>query len=76
MKVSVRGDAAFAAQLLATAEKIVPLEVSGVEADEANGIEAKRGWIIVPDSTDSRNDSGVGTVTSYTAQCNPMTVSY
>lgn len=29
MKVSVRGDAAFAAQLLATAEKIVPLEVSG-----------------------------------------------
>lgn len=76
MKVSVRGDASFAAKLLATAEKIVPLEVSGVEADEANGIEAKRGWIIVPDSTDSRNDSGVGTVTSYTAQCNPMTVSY
>ena len=47
-----------------------------MEADEANGIEAKRGWIIVPDSTDSRNASGVGTVTSYTAQCNPMTVSY
>lgn len=75
MKVSLKGNEAFAAKILATAEQCVPIEVSGVEADEEHGIAAKRGWIIVPDSTDTRNN-GVGTVTSYTAQCNPMTVSY
>lgn len=76
MKVSVMGNEAFAAKLLATAGKCVPIEVSGVKADEESGTAAKQGHIIVPDSTDERNASGSGTVTSYTAQCKPMTVSY
>ena len=76
MKVSEKGDADFAAKVLLTAKQIVPLEVSGVTADEENGIEAKQGHIIVPDSTDTRNASGTGTVTSYTAKCKQMTVSY
>ena len=76
MKVSVKGDEDFAAKALLTAKQIVPVEVSGVPADEENGVKAQPGHIIVPDSTDTRNSSGAGTVTSYTAKCKQMTVSY
>mgnify|MGYP007088296086 CR=1 FL=1 len=76
MKVSVKEDPDFAAKILAAAKKCVPLEVSGTAADEESGTAAKPGHIIVPDSTDTRGNNGVGTVTSYTAKCTPMKVSY
>lgn len=81
MKVSVKEDLDFAAKVLAKAEEIVPLAVSGVNAeDSADGVQ-KRGWIIVPNSEytiDKDKDGHIikETKTYYTAKCNPMTVSY
>ena len=77
MKVSVKGDPDFAAKVLAKAEEIVPLAVSGVKAeDSADGVQ-KRGWIIVPNSEYTKDkDGNIATETYYTAKCNPMTVNY
>lgn len=77
MKVSVKEDPDFAAKVLAKAEEIVPLAVSGVKAeDSADGVQ-KRGWIIVPNSEYTKDkDGNIATETYYTAKCNPMTVNY
>ena len=81
MKVSVKGDPDFAAKVLAKAEEIVPLAVSGVNAEDSEDGVQKRGWIIVPNSeytTDKDKDGHTikETKTYYTAKCNPMTVNY
>lgn len=77
MKVSVKGDPKFAAKVLAEAEDMVPVAVSGVRAEDSEDGVAKRGWIIVPTSEYTKDSSGnIITETYYTAQCNPLTVNY
>ena len=77
MKVSVKGDPDFAAKILAKAEDIVPVAVSGVRAEDSEDGVATRGWIIVPTSEYTKDSAGnIITETYYTAKCNPMTVNY
>lgn len=71
MTVSVKGDEDTAAKLLKSATRLVREEVSGTTDEDGNII--RPGRIIVPAST-KVTDSNKWAVTSYTADCDPMTI--
>ena len=71
MLVSVRNDEEAAAKLLKAAKKLVQEEVSGTKDEEGNIL--RPGRIIVPASTKTV-EGNRWAVTSYTAECDPMTI--
>ena len=71
MLVSVKNDEEAAAKLLKAAKKLVQEEVSGTKDEEGNIL--RPGRIIVPASTKTV-EGNRWTVTSYTAECDPMTI--
>ena len=71
MLVSVKNDEEAAAKLLKAAKKLVQEEVSGTKDEEGNIL--RPGRIIVPASTKTV-EGNRWAVTSYTAECDPMTI--